>query len=62
MTAQVPNSARRSVYGAPADGKPSSIATVIWHRFALLVIAILSILVILPALLSAAGSQLTAVA
>ena len=61
MTAQAPSAVRPAVCGAAPHTQPGSIATVIWHRLALIAIAVLIILVILPALLSTAGTQFTAV-
>jgi hypothetical protein len=49
------------VYGTPPHGPPGSIVTVILHRLVLVVVAILGILVLLPALVSAAGSHAAAI-
>jgi hypothetical protein len=50
MTAQVPSAA-----------STGSIASVIWNRLALLAIALVAILVVLPAVLGAAGNHPIAV-
>ncbi len=61
MTTRVPTSSDRSVYGASEQGQPGSIAVDLLNRIALLVVAVLGILVLLPALVGAAGSHLIAI-
>ena len=45
--------------GGPAS-EPGSIASVTWHRLVLVVLALVLILVILPAVLGVAGTQMLA--
>jgi hypothetical protein len=43
-----------------SPSEPGSIASVAWHRLVLLLVALVLILVILPAVLGAAGTQVLA--
>jgi hypothetical protein len=61
MTAQTPSPRLAAISSLPLASTVVSVLSVVWHRLALLAIALLVILVILPAVLGAVGNHWIAV-
>jgi len=52
MTSRMPPASRPVTFGAPSTTDVGSIASVVWHRLALIAIALVVIMVILPTVLA----------